>query len=274
MRLASFDNGRLGVLIAEDAVRDVTDWAWAQCARRVEDPLIALIEAMRAGAKPQGPERPRAGMRFGPPLRHPGKIIAAAANYLKHTQEMNPGAPAHRGIYDMGFFLKAPSSIIGPGEAIRLPFADRRTDHEAELAVVMGRVARSVSEQDALDYVFGYTCLLDITVRGKEDRGLRKSFDTFTPLGPYVATRDEVPDPNDLAIECRINGEVRQHDTTCSMTMKVRPLIAWISSVMTLYPGDVIATGTPAGVGPLQAGDRVEVSIERLGTLAVAVEAR
>ncbi len=187
---------------------------------------------------------------------------------------MNPNAPAHRGIYDMGFFPKAPSSIIGLGEAIRLPFADRRTDHEAELAVVMGRTTRSVSEQDALDYVFGYTCLLDITVRGKEDRGLRKSFDTFTPIGPWVTTRDEVPDPNDLALECRINGEVRQKDTTRSMTMPVRPLIAWISSVMTLLPGDVIATGTPAGVGPLQPGDRIEVTIERLGTLAVTVEAK
>jgi 2-keto-4-pentenoate hydratase/2-oxohepta-3-ene-1,7-dioic acid hydratase in catechol pathway len=274
MRLVSFDGGRLGILETEDRVRDVTDWALEASPRRVEDPLVALIEAVGAGAKPQGPERPRAGMRLGPPIRQPSKIVAAAANYLQHTQEMNPNAPAHRGIYDMGFFLKAPSSIIGPGEAIRLPFADRRTDHEAELAVIMGRTARSVSEQDALDYVFGYTCLLDITVRGKEDRGLRKSFDTFTPIGPWVTTRDEVPDPNDLALECRINGEVRQKDSTRSMTMPVKPLIAWISSVMTLLPGDVIATGTPAGVGPLKPGDRIEVAIERLGSFAVTVEAR
>jgi len=277
MQLVSFDNGRLGILVGEHLVRDVTDWALARCPRRVEDPLIALIEAMGAGGKPEGPERSRAGIRIGPPLKHPSKIIAAAANYLTHTREMkavNPGRPEHRGIYDLGFFLKAPSSIIGPGAAIRLPYPDRRTDHEAELAVVMGRMARAVSEQDALDYVFGYTCLLDITVRGKEDRGLRKSFDTFTPLGPCVVTRDEVPDPNDLAIECRINGEVRQQDTTRSMTMQVRPLIAWISSVMTLLPGDVIATGTPAGVGPLQPGERVEVTIERVGTLAVTVEAK
>ena len=272
MRLASFDNGRLGVLVGKDTVRDVTNWALAQCPRRVEDPLIALIEAVRAGTTPQGPEHSRTSMRLGPPLRHPSKIIAAA-NYLRHTQEMNPGIAALGGIREKGFFLKAPSSIIGPGDAIRLPFADRRTDHEAELAVIMGRVTRSVSEHDALAYVFGYTCLLDITVRGKEDRGLRKSFDTFTPLGPYVTTRDEVPDPNDLAIECRINGEVRQQDSTRSMTMQVPALIAWISSVMTLLPGDVIATGTPAGVGPIQPGDRIQVMIERLGTLAVTVEA-
>lgn len=273
MRLVGFGEERLG-LIEGDAVRDITDWAYAHCARRVADPLIAFIEARERRGAPEGAVPAVRGVALGPPIRRPGKIVAAAANYLKHTQEMNPGVAAPGGIREKGFFLKAPSSIIGPGEAIRLPFAERRTDHEAELAVIMGRAARDVDERQALEHVFGYTCLLDITVRGKEDRGLRKSFDTFTPIGPCIVTRDEVPNPNALAISCRVNGELRQNDSTASMTLPVPGLIAWISSVMTLEPGDVIATGTPAGVGPIHPGDRVEVTIERIGTLAVTVGAR
>jgi 2-keto-4-pentenoate hydratase/2-oxohepta-3-ene-1,7-dioic acid hydratase in catechol pathway len=273
MRLVRFAEDRLG-LLEGDALRDVTDWAYANCPRRTCDPLIAFIEARARGETPDGAVVMADGARFGPPIRRPGKIVAAAANYLKHTQEMNPGVAAPGGIREKGFFLKAPSSIIGPGDAIRLPLADRRTDHEAELAVIIGRVARAIDEREALEHVFGYSCLLDITVRGKEDRGLRKSFDTFTPIGPCIVTRDEVPDPNALAISCRVNGELRQNDSTRSMTLPVPALIAWISSVMTLEPGDVIATGTPAGVGPLRAGDRIDVSIERIGTLAVTVSAR
>lgn len=273
MRLVSFGEGRLG-LLEGDTIRDVTDWAYAHCARRVADPLIAFIEARARAGAPAGPRAQDDRVKLRAPLRTPGKIVAAAANYLKHTQEMNPGVALPGGIREKGFFLKAPSSIIGPGEAIRLPFADRRTDHEAELAVIIGRTACGIDEREALEHVFGYTCLLDITVRGKEDRGLRKSFDTFTPIGPCIVTRDEVPDPNALAITCRVNGELRQNDSTASMTLPVPGLIAWISSVMTLEPGDVVATGTPAGVGPIHAGDRVEVTIERVGTLAVTVRAR
>ena len=211
--------------------------------------------------------------RWEAPLRHPGKIIAAAANYRKHTQEMNPGQANPGDVREKGFFLKAPSSIIGPGETIRLPFADRRTDHEAELAVVIGRRGHGISKESVADHIFGYTCLLDITVRGKEDRGLRKSFDTFTPLGPWVVTRDEIAGVPDLEIVCRLNGDVRQQDRTSSMVLPVAELVAWISHVMTLEPGDVIATGTPAGVGPLAPGDRVAIGIERIGGFEVSVAA-
>ena len=271
MRLARFDGNRLGIL-ASGRIQDVTAWAFEHCPRRTEDPLIAFIHARANGAtNPAGPDTPAAGARLGPPLREPGKIIAAAANYLRHTQEMNPDQKAPGGIREKGFFLKAPSSIIGPDDVIRLPFSDRRTDQEAELAVILGKSGKDIPAERALDHVFGYTCLLDITVRGKEDRGLRKSFDSFTPLGPYVTTKDEVPDPNDLQITCRVNGTMRQQDSTRSMMMPVPELIAWISRVMTLHPGDVIATGTPAGVGPLQPGDRVEIEIERLGAFTVSV---
>jgi len=270
MQVGIFDEGRLGVRESQ-GVRDITDWAFAHSTLRTHDPMLALIDAMRAGGTPEGGVIERSAVRWRAPIAAPTKVIAAAANYRKHTEEMNPGVAAPGGVREKGFFLKAPSSIIGPGDAIRLPLADRRTDYEAELAVVMGRRAKDISAAEALTHVFGYTCLLDITVRGKEDRGLRKSFDTFTPIGPHITTRDEVPDPNALAISCRINGELRQDDTTASMTMHVAELIAWISAVMTLLPGDVIATGTPAGVGPLASGDRVAATIERLGTLEVTV---
>ena len=270
MQVGIFDGQRVGVRESQ-GVRDVTEWALARSTLRTHDPMLALIDAMAAGGTPQGGVIEGSAVRWRAPIAAPSKIIAAAANYRKHTEEMNPGVAAPGGVREKGFFLKAPSSIIGPGDAIRLPFADRRTDHEAELAVVIGRRAKNISVSEALTHVFGYTCLLDITVRGKEDRGLRKSFDTFTPIGPWITTRDEVPDPNALAISCCINDEVRQDDTTASMTMPTAELIAWISHVMTLLPGDVIATGTPAGVGPLTSGDRVAATIERLGTLEVVV---
>ena len=271
MRLARFAGRRLCVARG-DLWQDVTDWAFAHSPRRTDDPLIAFIEARarvpvpvgRTAAAPSTPEAP---------IRKPGKIIAAAANYWKHTQEMNPGQTNLGGIREKGFFLKAPTSIIGPGESIRLPFADRRTDHEAELAIVIGKTGSRIPADRVASHIFGYTCLLDITLRGKEDRGLRKSFDTFTPIGPSIVTADEVGDPNALAIECRVNGEPRQSDTTASMIMPVPELVAWISQVMTLEAGDLIATGTPAGVAPLQPGDAIEVTIEKLGTLGVGVAA-
>lgn len=272
MRLARFDGNRLGV-VDGDAIVDITDRAFERSPLRTDDALLAFIHG--DGVKPplDGARKPLASVKLEAPLRRPGKIIAAAANYWKHTQEMNPGQQNLGGIREKGFFLKAPTSLIGTSGTVRLPFADRRTDQEAELAVVIGRGGRNISAASVAEHIFGYACLLDITVRGKEDRGLRKSFDTFTPMGPWITTRDEVPDPNALDIACRVNGEERQHDTTGSMILAVPELLEWISQVMTLEPGDVIATGTPAGVGPLQAGDRVEVTIERLGTLAVDVSA-
>jgi 2-keto-4-pentenoate hydratase/2-oxohepta-3-ene-1,7-dioic acid hydratase in catechol pathway len=271
MKLVTFNGNRLGLLNGQ-TLQDVTDWAFEHCALRVQDPLIAFIHAQASGAEPTGETVSVSDVTYGAPIRFPGKILAAAANYLKHTQEMNPGATTLIGTRERGFFLKAPSSIVGPNEAIVLPFADRRTDYEAELAVIIGRGGKDIPESEALDHVFGYTCLLDISLRGKEDRGLRKSFDTFTPIGPWITTRDEIPDPDALDLLCTINGEIRQHDSTGSMVVSVRELISWMSSVMTLHPGDIIATGTPAGVGPLTPGDRIEVAIEGLGKFGVDVK--
>jgi 2-keto-4-pentenoate hydratase/2-oxohepta-3-ene-1,7-dioic acid hydratase in catechol pathway len=176
-------------------------------------------------------------------------------------------------IADLGIFLKATSSVVGPGGPIRLPYQDKRTDHEGELAVVMGRKAHNISAAEALDYVFGYTCGLDITVRSTEDRSTRKSFDTFTPLGPCVVTADEIGDPHNLELRCWVNDTLRQQANTRDLIFDVANLIAYTSSVMTLWPGDVFLTGTPAGVGPIVDGDQVIVEIEKIGKLSVAVTA-
>ncbi|MEU2250916.1 fumarylacetoacetate hydrolase family protein [Streptomyces sp. NPDC019224] len=270
MRLALFDKGRLGI-VDGDTVTDVTDQLAPSTA--ATGTLHQYIETVAAGTAPvldpaRGHRLPLADVTLDAPLPRPGKIIGAPVNYLDHKAEMDYPTS----IADLGVFLKANSSVIGPGQDIVLPYSDKRTDQEGELGVVIGRTATHVSADDALDHVFGYTCLLDITVRSAEDRSTRKSFDTFTPLGPWVVTADEVPDPDRLGLRCDVSGETRQRTNTDSLIFGVRELIAYTSSVMTLHPGDVIATGTPAGVGPLGHGDRVVVEIERVGRLEVGVD--
>ncbi|WP_432838489.1 fumarylacetoacetate hydrolase family protein [Dactylosporangium sp. CA-092794] len=154
---------------------------------------------------------------------------------------------------------------------VRLPYDDRRFDQEGELALVIGREARHVTAEAALSHVFAYTCLLDITMRGGEDRSTRKSFDTFTPIGPWLVTPDEVGELGALRLECGVNGVPRQDASIAELIWGVPKLIAYVSSVMTLLPGDVITTGTPAGVGTINDGDTIAVTISRVGTLAVSV---
>ena len=270
MRLASTLDSRLLVLVADQAV-DVTDAL--DLRPGAGGPLLALLER-DGGASELAMldlealgSRPAAEFALAAPIARPGKVVGAPVNYLDHKAEMGE----QRTIADYGVFLKANSSVIGPSEQIRLPYRDVRTDHEGELGVVIGRTASQVSVGNALDHVFGYAPLLDITVRSGEDRSTRKSFDTFTPFGPWVTTADEVPDPGDLELRCWVDDELRQHTSTRDLIYDVAELIAYASHVMTLYPGDIIATGTPAGVGPIAAGQRVSVEIERLGRLEVGV---
>lgn len=269
MRLIVFGEHRLG-LIDRDEVIDVTSLVSASVT--LAGPLDQLINAgsldtLASSALRELPRRAINELKLQSPLPRPGKVIGAPVNYLDHKTEMSE----QRTIADLGVFLKAPSSVIGPGGTVILPYSDARTDQEGELAVVMGRTARHVDVDDALDYVFGYTCGLDMTVRSTEDRSTRKSFDTFTPLGPWVATADEIPDPGQLTLQTRVNGEVRQDVSTSELIFGVPELIAYTSSVMTLWPGDVILTGTPAGVGPVGDGDTIEVTIGGIGTLTVTV---
>jgi len=194
----------------------------------------------------------------------PGKIICVGHNYQSHIIEMDSTIPDIPVI-----FLKAPSSVIGPGSAIILPSQSKRVEHEAELAVVIGRQGRWIKPDDVSKYIFGYTIANDVTARdlqrqdGQWDRS--KGFDTFCPLGPWIETE---MDPTDVLLTCRVNDELRQMASTNDMIFTVGQLVSFVSSVMTLFPGDVVMTGTPAGVGPLAAGDVVTVSIEGIGELS------
>ncbi|MFG2432046.1 fumarylacetoacetate hydrolase family protein [Streptomyces sp. NPDC048590] len=272
MRLALFDKGRLGI-VDGDSVVDVTDQLAGGEAPGAAGALHRHIEDVARGAAARldldgRPRVPLSEVALEAPLPRPGKIVGAPVNYLDHKAEMEYTTS----VADLGVFLKANSSVIGPGQDILLPYNDRRTDQEGELGVVIGRTARHVGADEALDHVFGYTCVLDITVRSGEDRSTRKSFDTFTPLGPWIVTADEIPDPDTLDLRCDVGGAIRQRTNTADLIFGVRELIAYTSSVMTLHPGDVIATGTPAGVGPLSHGDRVVLEIEKVGRLEVGVD--
>lgn len=198
------------------------------------------------------------------------KIVAIGSNYRDHAAEMGKPVPAIPKI-----FLKAPSAVIGDGQAIVIPPRTTRVDHEAELAVVIGERAHRVPRHAALDVVAGYTICNDVTARDfqKEDGVFTraKGFDTFCPLGPVLVTGI---DPGNLGIRCYVNGVVRQQSRTDQMVFDVATLIAFVSDIMTLMPGDVISTGTPAGVGPLVPGDVVVVEIDGIGRLTNPVVAR
>jgi 2-keto-4-pentenoate hydratase/2-oxohepta-3-ene-1,7-dioic acid hydratase in catechol pathway len=280
VRLVVYDDSRLGIL-RDDAVVDVSDLVGAGTP---EWPPVFLLRAIAgwAGLAPRLAEaaRDRPGLPLGrvrlrAPVVFPSKVIAAPVNYRAHQEEMRPLIKGElHAIERYGVFLKAPSSIVGPGATIELPFPDRRTDQEVELGVIIGRTARDVRAADAMACVFGYTGVLDITVRGEEDRSTRKSFDTFTPAGPVLVTADEIPDPQVLQLQCWVNGARRQNGNTRDMIWPVPRLIEFASSVMTLQPGDLISTGTPEGVGPLRPGDEVTIEVERIGRMSVTVGLR
>jgi 2-keto-4-pentenoate hydratase/2-oxohepta-3-ene-1,7-dioic acid hydratase in catechol pathway len=280
MRLVVFDDSRLG-LLRDERVVDVSDLVGAGAA---EWPPVFLLRAIAGfgGLRPRLEEagRSRAGVPLGQvqlraPVVFPSKVIAAPVNYRAHIEEMRPLIKGElHAIEKYGVFLKAPSSVVGPGATVELPFPDRRTDHEVELGVVIGRTARDVAAADAMRYVFGYTGVMDITVRGEEDRSTRKSFDTFTPVGPLLVTADEIPDPHGLRLQLWVNGQPRQDGNTRDMIWNVPRLIEYASHIMTLYPGDLFSTGTPEGVGPLTPGDEVTLEVERIGRMSVRVELR
>lgn len=195
----------------------------------------------------------------------PSKILCAGQNYATHAAELGHEVPPEPLI-----FSKPATAVIGPGDDIRLPELSERVDHEAELAVVIGRLTRKVAVANALDAVLGYTCANDVTARDLQLRDGQwtraKGFDTFCPLGPWIETELDVA--AGLAVRCLVNGEVRQDGTTTDLVFDIPTLISYCAAFTTLLPGDVILTGTPAGVGPLLAGDTVEVEVEGIGTLS------
>ena len=243
--------------------------------------MLEYIEHGRdADRQPGGEAVPLSEARLHAPVDRPGKIIGIGLNYEDHARETGAEAPEKPIV-----FAKYPNTVVGQGDAIRIPPITEQVDYEAELAVFIGRAARNVSEDEALEYVFGYANCNDVSSRdlqfsegGQWTRS--KSIDTFCPLGPYLVTAEEVPDPQNFSVRSILNGEVMQDGTTSDMIFTVAQLISFLSTGMTLMPGDVIATGTPAGVGfardPkvfLKPGDEVTIEIEGLGSLTNPVEA-
>ncbi len=203
-------------------------------------------------------------------------MIAAPVNYLRHQAEANADGGVHfekdvKTVAHYGLFLKSSTSVVGTSAGVKLRFPDRRNDHEIELVAVIGKPGRNIPRERALEHVCGYTLGLDMTVRGPEDRSLRKSLDGFSVLGPWLVTAEEIPDPNNLGLELRVNGELRQKASTRELLFDVQRLIEYASSHYALCPGDVIFTGTPEGVGPVKAGDIMRCSIERIAEVDVHV---
>ncbi|MEJ7635510.1 fumarylacetoacetate hydrolase family protein [Aeromicrobium sp.] len=274
MKLTTFfgpdESYRLGVVDGEDVV-DMTHCVERQAPLGLVSPMRALLAMTDSPATflgdLDGERLPLSSVRLAPIVPDPAKIIAAPVNYRAHQAEMQEDYH----IDALGIFLKATSSVMGSGGTVRLPYSDRRFDQEGELALVIGRTASHVSADDALGYVAGYTMLLDMTMRGGEDRSTRKSFDGFTPVGPYLVTPDEAGAPDDMRLQTWVNDVLRQDADVSDLIWDVPRLVEYASSVMTLRPGDILTTGTPAGIGQVFDGDRIAVEVTHLGRLEVAV---
>jgi 2-keto-4-pentenoate hydratase/2-oxohepta-3-ene-1,7-dioic acid hydratase in catechol pathway len=271
VKVIRFDGGRIG-LVTDGQVVDVSELVCESAASWPPQGVLRLIrdfESIAALARTLNtPRLPIESVKLEAPIVWPNKVLAFPVNYRAHGEEMKSSNRADLN----GFFLKANSSISGPLDAIVLPdLPGRNIHHECELAVIIGRQGRSIARAHALDYVFGYSCLVDVVVRGTEERVMRKSYDSFCPIGPWIVTADQIPDPQAIDLRLWVNGELRQSANTRDMILDIAGMIELASAVATLYPGDVIATGTPAGVGPIVRGDEVRISIERVGEMTLSV---
>ncbi|MDY6765553.1 MAG: fumarylacetoacetate hydrolase family protein [Halobacteria archaeon] len=268
MKFIRYNDDKLG-LLSNGGVVDLTH----RLGLSTRDPLREYLREGRDASYyvDADPDHSLDEVRLESPVRRPGKVIAAPLNYEDHVAEMEG---FDMNIKEAGYFIKAPSSVVGPEDNIVLPFTDRRCDYEVELAFVLGNDVKDVTSGEAWDHIFGYTILLDISVRGDQDRSNRKSYDTFTVIGPCVATPEEVGDPHDLEMELKLNGETRQHANTGEMIYNCADIVQYASIGTTIEPGDVISTGTPSGVGELSDGDVIDARIENIGSMTVNVEER
>ena len=284
MKVCWYDDNKLGVVVGEE-VRDVSAALRALPPASYPGPkgdlLITHFDSVRAEIAqmlPTAPARRVAEVRFLSPVVNPTKIIGVPVNYLKHVEEAAADKATFTdryrgGIEEQGLFLKASSALVGFSEGVRVRFPDRSTHHEMELGVVIGKQASNVSGKQALSHVAGYAIALDMVVRGPEDRSFRKSIDSYAVLGPWLVTADEIADPQALDIRLSVNGEPRQCSNTAHMIMEIARQIAWASSFYTLYPGDIIMTGTCEGVGPVLPGDVMHCEIQGIGAMDVSVHA-
>jgi 2-keto-4-pentenoate hydratase/2-oxohepta-3-ene-1,7-dioic acid hydratase in catechol pathway len=274
MKITRFNEGRIGVVVDEAYLMDITDLIgqdageWPPVGMNRVIAQISTHRPMIEQALHTLPRIPLDKVVLRTPIPWPNKVIAYPVNYHDHGREMQAGYRADH----QGFFLKPPSSLSGAGEPIQLPVVPgREVHHEAELGIVIGKECRGIKREDWQDVVFGYACLLDMVVRGKEERVFRKAFDTFCPVGPWITTADEVGDPTALEMKLWVNGELKQHANTRDLVLDIPGMVQMAAAVMTLYPGDIIATGTPAGVGPVKEGDTIRIVIDRVGEMNVKV---
>ncbi len=284
MKICRYDNDRLGLVLGDEA-RDVTaalavlpSVSWPV---PLGDLMIANLGAIMTAVEKlisEAPVKEISDVQLRSPVANPSKIIGAPINYQTHIDEsiIDDGIVSQRKIThisDWGLFLKANTSLVGPGDGVAVQFIEARNDHEVELAVVIGKACTHVSGENALDYVAGYAIGLDMTSRGKELQSFRKSSDSYAVIGPWLVTADEINDPNNLDLRISVNGEVRQDSNTRDLVYDVGRLIEYASERYTLLPGDIIMTGTPDGVGPVEPGDVMTAEIENIGVMEVAVRA-
>ncbi len=286
MKICRFDEDRLGV-VKGDMVHDVSAVqdeirAGARYDMRGDAVIAALPEwrdRLEAAAE-KAPGRPMSEVRLLPPVARPSKVMAAPINYQAHVAEMaaqphvtgedkGPQRPA--GIQNQGIFLKANSAMVGPAEGVAIRFPDRRNDHEVEFVIIIGKQGSRIKRDDAMDYIAGYTLGLDMTVRGVEDRSFRKSCDGYAPLGPCMVTADEIPEPNNVPFTVHLNGKLQQDAHTKDMIFDVPRLIEFASEFYTIYPGDVLFTGSPPGVSQVQPGDVMHCACDLIGEMDVTV---
>ena len=285
MKLCRYDDDRLGV-VRGNMVHDVTE---AQTQIRAAAPyamkgdaVIAALPAWRARIEDlagKAPGRPLASVKLLSPVARPSKLVAAPTNYKAHIDEMQarqqqPGAtqtPFSPFIEKAGLFLKANSSMVGPSEGVEIRFPDRRNEHEVELCIVFGKPGSDIPREQALDHVAGYCIGLDMTARGQEDRSFRKSIDSYSVLGPWFVTADEIADPDNVPLSIFVNGEKKQESNTKMLIYDCKKLIEWGSTFYSFYPGDVLFTGTPEGVSPVKPGDTMRAVIEPIGEMTIAV---
>jgi len=282
MRICRYNADKLG-LVKGDQLIDVTlaleKVPQVRWPRPPGDALIANLEAITPeidASRKMGYVQGVNNVTLKSPIANPTKIIAAPANYMDHIAEAREDAEINFGrhiktIDEYGLFLKANSALVGAGEGIALGHTNRRNDHEIELAMIIGKTVKNAAYDNALDYVAGYSIGLDNTVRGVEDRSLRKSLDSYAVLGPWMTTADEIENPDDLNFRLTVNDEVRQDSNTKFLIFDCRKLIEYASRFYTLYPGDIIMTGTPQGVGPLYPGDRLTCDVDIIGRMKIDI---
>ena len=285
MKICRFDDDRIGLVKEDKSVLDVTGaldvlplMKWPV---PLGDAFILNLETLTSEMQRLAPDAPSVSLSditLKSPVANPSKIIGAPINYQKHIDESvtDDGIVSSRPIShisDWGMFLKANSALVGSGEGVALRFTEARNDHEMELAVIIGKKGTNISIEEARSYIAGYAIGLDMTTRGKELQSFRKSADTYAVLGPWLVTADEIPDPNNLDLKISVNGEVRQNSNTQELVYNVEKLIEYTSERYTLYPGDIIMTGTPDGVGPVEPGDVMTCELEGVGIMDVNVQA-